>query len=347
MKVCAATVAFNDPDELSRLLRSLEGQIDSLSGLVVVDNSENRYKDANKSRFYQYSQRYEFACYFETERNIGSAGGFSLGMKIAHGKTFDWIWLLDQDGTVESGCLAALLQNAHQADILCPKLIDMDNQPSIVSDYRYVCNVWGRIVPLKSFAANREIDLFGSHGTLISRKVLDRIGYYDFANFFVGGEDLDYSVRAVNAGMTILMVVCAEARHPATGSRSKTHIAFPAGKKKNRRARLGEYYFSHTRALPTDLGCVTSELANRKDCAQNRSVVILSHAYLHTKRLNAWQFSAALFFSFLLASLRRIIDPKEYAWRKTIKLYRVCTASKLHREWPFRSVEEFCQNVCK
>jgi rhamnopyranosyl-N-acetylglucosaminyl-diphospho-decaprenol beta-1,3/1,4-galactofuranosyltransferase len=346
-KVCAVTVAFNDPEELSRLLRSLEGQTDSLSGLVVVDNSENRYKNDNKSRFYRYSRGYEFARYVETERNVGSAGGFSLGMKIAHQKAFDWIWLLDQDGTVESGCLAALLQNAQQADILCPKIIDISNRLPAVHDYRYFCNVWGRITPLKSFAADHEIDFFGSHGTLISRKVLDRIGYYDFANFFVGAEDWDYSVRAVNAGMTIVMVVRAEARHPRLGSRGKTRASLPAGKKKKLREMLGELYFSHVRVLPTDLDYVTSGLASGQDCTQNRALVSLSHAYLHTKRLNAWQFWAALFFSFVLASLRKTMYIKEVKWRKTIKMYHICVKARSRGEWPFRSVEDFCKHLCQ
>jgi len=85
-KYAPFTVAFNKPEELSRLLRSLPAT--SLSGLIVVDNSEYRYIKDNQSIFQQYSQGYTFARYIEVGRNIGSAGGFALGMKTAHSKRF-------------------------------------------------------------------------------------------------------------------------------------------------------------------------------------------------------------------------------------------------------------------
>ncbi len=329
-QVCAITVAFNKPEELSRLLRSLPAT--SLSGLIVVDNSEYRYIKDNQSIFQQYSQGYTFARYIEVGRNIGSAGGFALGMKTAHSNAFDWIWLLDQDGTVESECLAVLLQSAHQADIRCPKIVAIRNPHYELSYLRSVQNVWGRIIPVGSQATNQSIDFFSSHGTLISRKVLDRVGYYDSENFFVRGEDWDYSFRATTNGMAILLVVDAEVRHP--------NILHPVGK-------MFGLTKLQDKVLPQFLECISNQLPYEHNCTpKDRSLAVLSNAYLNTKRLKTQQFWAALFFSLFVVSLRKIIGyGGAFSWKKTLRMYRVCAASKLHKKWLFRSVQESSQYV--
>jgi GT2 family glycosyltransferase len=329
-KVCAITVAFNNPAELSHLLCSLPGKT-SLSGLIIVDNSEARYIKDNQSVFQERSQGYTFARYIEVGRNIGSAGGFALGMKTAHGQAFDWIWLLDQDGTVENECLAVLLQYAHQADILCPKVVEIHNPHRELSYLRGIQNVWGRIVPVCSQATNQSIDFFASHGTLVSRKVLDRVGYYDSDNFFVRGEDFDYSFRATTIGMTLLLVVDAEVRHPdflhTVGKRC-------GGDKVDDR-------------LPQALGSICNQLTYEHNCTpKGSSLEVLSNAYLSTKRLNMPQFWAALSFSLIFVSLQKIIG-RSFSWKKTLRMYRFCAASKLQTKWPFSSVQEFCQYVCR
>src|SRR5665647_392971 len=83
-QVCAVAVAYNNPQELARLLSSLKNQDDSLSGLIVIDNSEDRYSAENSKIFNLCSNEYTFTRYLKDEDNIGSAGGFCRGMKTAH-----------------------------------------------------------------------------------------------------------------------------------------------------------------------------------------------------------------------------------------------------------------------
>jgi rhamnopyranosyl-N-acetylglucosaminyl-diphospho-decaprenol beta-1,3/1,4-galactofuranosyltransferase len=97
-QVCALTVAYNNQHELMRLLSSLNHQDDSLGGLIVIDNSEACHSAENLKIFSLYSKEYTFARYIRAEGNIGSAGGFPRGMKIAHENGFSWVWLLDQAG---------------------------------------------------------------------------------------------------------------------------------------------------------------------------------------------------------------------------------------------------------
>jgi GT2 family glycosyltransferase len=62
-QVCAVTVAYNKPEELKRLLSSLKQQDHSLSGLIVLDNSNDSYIAKNKESFNHYSKKCSHASY--------------------------------------------------------------------------------------------------------------------------------------------------------------------------------------------------------------------------------------------------------------------------------------------
>lgn len=218
MQICAVTVAYNNPKELARLLRSLQIH-PNLNGLIVLDNSREEYLKENEAIFRMYADRYQFTHLAHPKKNIGSAGAFCQGMKIAHEKEFDWVWLLDQDGTAEKGCLASLLRNAGQADILCPQIVNIDNPEMVLPQSGAVQNFWGRMVWI-AFTESRNISFFATHGALISKSVLDRIGYYDPHHFFVGSEDSDYAFRSTAEHMVIRLVVEAKAGHPDARYRS-------------------------------------------------------------------------------------------------------------------------------
>jgi GT2 family glycosyltransferase len=361
MQVCAITVAYNNPEELARLLRSLQTQ-PSLNGLIVLDNSREAYLKENEAIFQTHADRYQFAHLTHPRKNIGSAGAFCQGMKIAHEKGFDWIWLLDQDGTAEQGCLASLLRNAGQADILCPQIVDIDNPAIVLPQTGAVQNFWGRMVWI-AFTESRNISFFATHGALISKSVLDRVGYYDPRNFFVGSEDSDYAFRATAEHMVIRLVVEAEARHPDARYRSieKRRGLIDAGVIDNISAERGGVATDHLRdrlllsvqrsilrgalLLPEHLGYVDSRLFGDKNCSKTQGVASLSFSYLATKRLTSFQLVAACLFSLLTVLFRKLIGGSRISLKGTLSMYSICMRSTLKKEWPFESVEQFCMGL--
>ena len=355
MQVCAVTVAYNNPNELERLLSSLQTQ-DGLNGLIVVDNSDDVCVSEIEATFRTHSGSYPFANYLRAEENTGSASGFSRGMKIAHEKGFDWVWLLDQDGTVEPGCLASLLQNAGSADILCPKIVDIDC-PSVVSPQSGATqNFWGRLV-WRAFTESRNISFFGTHGALISKKVLDRVGYYDGRHFFVGSEDSDYAFRSTNEDMIIRLVSEAEARHPdifCRSSEKRTDLVNDGlvDSVVSERANTGLLLRlalvtseSLQWLLPEHLGYMSGKLGDAGACRKSRALASLSYAYLATKRLTTLQLAAAVCYSSLIASIRKIVSGDRISLKKTVAMYAICMRSKLTRKWPFESVQQFCLSL--
>jgi glycosyltransferase involved in cell wall biosynthesis len=336
VRVCAATVAYNDPKELARLLSSLANQGHALSGLIVIDNSDRRYLEENRKIFDTYSKKYPFAQYQKTKNNVGSAGGFCHAMKIAHENDFDWIWPLDQDGVASDRCLAQLLNRAHDGDILCPKKVDIDKPWVAVTKLKK--NFFGHLCPVRSGANKYEIDAFGTHGVLISKKVMDSIGYYDACHFFVGFEDYDYARRALRAKLAIIPVDAAEVRHPDL-RRKKVMQESPLRPRDE--SKPGAVI---NRLRPEHLGYVTNTSRGEHCCAKNRSSLTFSWLYFLTESLSRWQFAIAFVYSLCVLSVKLTAE-NEICAKKTLNAYVKCLASNFRKDWRYGCVEEFCRRI--
>jgi GT2 family glycosyltransferase len=342
MQICAVTVAYNNPKELARLLRSLQIH-PNLNGLVVIDNSCEEHLQENEAIFRSYADRYQFTHLAHPKQNIGSAGAFCQGMKIAHEKEFDWVWLLDQDGTAEKDCLASLLRNDGQADILYPQIVNIDNTEIVLPQSGGVQNFWGRMIWI-AFTESRNISFFATHGALISKSVLDRIGYYDPRNFFVGSEDSDYAFRATAEHMVIRLVVDAGVIDNISAERGRDSIDHLSARLL---LRAQQYILHVARLLPEHLGYVDSRLIGDRNCRKTQGVASLSFAYLATKRLTSFQLVVACLFSLLTLLLRKLIGGSRISLKGTVSMYSICLYSKLRKEWPFGSIEQFCMRIAE
>jgi GT2 family glycosyltransferase len=368
-QVCAAVVVYNNPDELTRLLSSLKDQGDSLSGLIVVDNSDDRYLAANKRVFHSYSDQYSFSRYLEMRANVGAAGGWRRGMQIAHENGFGWVWLWDSDGAASPLCLNELLKCGEQGDILCPYTVDID-QPDASVLTVYTKNFLGRHIPAEWCSTSCQIHSFGANATLISKKALDTIGYFDDSFFFVGFEDGDYADRALHAGLTIFYVRRAKAQHPnpllsrkrgpyrALYARrldkygeqplwSREGRAVPNGNELSRiRAReLPKLWTKINKLLPCSLGYITDLEGQDTPCSRTRSIAPFSRVYLQSKILRPWQFGIALAYSMCVGLCRKIMGQRGIALTLTLRLYLKCLAHRLKGDWPYTSVEQLCREV--
>ena len=325
MHICAVTVAYNNFEQLGRLLSSLEHQDETLSGLIIIDNSDDDQCAGNREAFSLHSRRYRFICYHKTQRNIGSAGGFRRGMKIAHEKGFNWVWLLDQDGAVSPGCLTELLRWAEKGDILCPNISDID-APHVRIPKIYANNYFGGWYPAVWCLTSCQIRAFGTHGALISKKALDMIGYYDDSFFFVGWEDYDYGYRATRVGLTIRYVGTADALHPSSRL-SKIPRTF--------------------RWFPVLLECVTEPQVRGTHNKKTNSISPFSQAYLESKHLKSWQFGASLVYSSLFALYHKVTQRRGVSLTATLRLFVRCLAHNMRKDWPYSSVEQLCREILK
>ena len=142
-----------------------------------------------------------------TGANLGFAGGCNAGIRytIARGDATA-VWLLNNDTVAQPEALGALVAEAGRGgvDALASSLIFQMTTPRRIwfegGEFRPLTGA-GHHVPLSRFARSRHPYLSGC-ALFIPRSVWERIGLLD-ESFFMYGEDVDYSIRAADAGVPL------------------------------------------------------------------------------------------------------------------------------------------------
>lgn len=193
-RIAAVIVTFNRHKELERTIDHLLGQDPEIT-LVVVDNhsedgTEELILSMGNSRVVHLRQ----------ETNIGSAGGFSVGMNYCLGK-FQWIWLFNDDSRPKTGSLDSLLNaiaRLNDSSLGMIKIGMLHNGRSESSNWngRRITKLIERSeVPVKT-------DLITFDGCLISTAMIGVIGTCD-PQFFMGIYEFDFCLRASDRGFNI------------------------------------------------------------------------------------------------------------------------------------------------
>ena len=169
--------------------------------------------------------------YIKTESNIGGAGGFYTGTRAAFEYGADWIVLMDDDGRMnDEFTLEYLLkvaeklyqQNYANKKLFINALVQQGEMLSFKMGTKYT--VQQAIEASIDGILEGEANPF--NGTLVSRELVEEIGYPN-GDFFIKGDEVDYKQRALDAGGYIATVVEARYLHP----RPETQERIVLGKK--------------------------------------------------------------------------------------------------------------------
>jgi rhamnopyranosyl-N-acetylglucosaminyl-diphospho-decaprenol beta-1,3/1,4-galactofuranosyltransferase len=219
MKVSAVIVTHNRKDLLRECLEALLSQTRPLDEIIVIDNAS---MDGTVSMV---RSGFPEVTYVGLPDNIGGAGGFHEGMRIAYEKSYDWIWVMDDDGVPDEDCLKRLMECAYryQIKVLSPLVInqsDDENFRFIPVDEKYKKYMELKCKEIKvQFPEVFPYGLSIFHGLLISSDVINKIGFPK-RELFIWGEEYDYIYRAKD------MYVCgtctnATFKHPSPGIKYK------------------------------------------------------------------------------------------------------------------------------
>lgn len=209
--VCAVVVTYNRKELLKRNLDSLLIQTYPLDILI--------YDNASTDGTYQYLLDFgylnnEHINFVKGDKNLGGAGGFSNGEKIAFQKGYDLLWLMDDDGY----CI-----NERTLEE-CIKVYN-PNQKNIINSY-VLCDPKTKELTfdLGPYKTNDEVENaskdgvvsgYGNpyNGTLVPKKCFEDIGFTD-ERFFIYGDENDFFLRTTKSGYVWITSISSLYYHP-------------------------------------------------------------------------------------------------------------------------------------
>jgi len=200
-RVCAAVVTYNRRNLLAECIEALLHQTHPLQLVFVVDNaSTDGTEGFLGERGLLGDPKVE---YLRLDENLGGAGGFAKAVELTRAQDCDWIWLMDDDSEPTPSALERLLGAPPAADpatiAVCPKVVYANG--GIDANQRG--HFRGRLRPLAASEYRDghfpELGFLSFVGALI-RTAAATGTELPRADFFVWGDDVEYSIRLRRLG---------------------------------------------------------------------------------------------------------------------------------------------------
>ncbi|PKZ64837.1 galactofuranosyl transferase [Gordonia terrae] len=214
-KVIAVVVTHRRVELLAESLAVVSGQDRPVDHLIVVDNADEPEVAALVA-----AQQVP-TTYLGSQRNLGGAGGFALGMLHALALGADWVWCADDDGRPDGPTvLSTLLDCAerHQLDEVSPVVANLDDPDTLAFPLRRGL-VWRRKrSELFADGEAQSDDLLPGiaslfNGALFSAYCLEQVGVPDLRLFF-RGDEVEVHRRLVRSGVRFGTCLRAGYLHP-------------------------------------------------------------------------------------------------------------------------------------
>ena len=163
----------------------------------------------------------------ETGRNLGFSGGCNVGIRRAMEEGADYVWLLNNDTTVDPQALIAMVTVAEadpRVGAVGSVLYYLDNPKDIQAwGGGRVCFWTGRSRHLLKPVTGPTLHYLTAASVLICRRALENVGLLDEDTFFMYWEDTDLSFRLRKAGWLLAVAdqsIVLHREHAATGKGS-------------------------------------------------------------------------------------------------------------------------------
>lgn len=207
--VAVVVVTYNRADLLARMLDGLARLDPAPAEVIVVDNASTDHTPDVLARSDVPALHVE-----RTAENLGGAGGFHHGTRVALERGHDRVWLMDDDVVPAPDCLGVLLAR----DEACLMAVREDRTGALVEkaatrfDLRHPWAIKPKTGMVETDYGSRgampdlvELHNVAFEGFLVRREVVERIGLPD-PSFFIFYDDVDFALRARRAGYRIFAV---------------------------------------------------------------------------------------------------------------------------------------------
>lgn len=210
--VIAVVVTRHRRDLLAKSLAVVAAQTRPPDHLVVVDNGPDDPAAETVADCPIPST------YLPSQRNLGGAGGFALGMLHALALGADWVWCADDDGRpADVAVLATLLDEARSRSlaVVSPVVVNINDPSTLAFPLRRGLTWKRRRDELQGPGDDDFLPGIASffNGALFSAAALDVVGVPDY-RLFVRGDEVEVHRRVVRSGLRFGTSLRAAYAHP-------------------------------------------------------------------------------------------------------------------------------------
>lgn len=201
-KIVALVVTYNRKNLLVESIDALLGQTKSVYKIIVIDNNSTDGTEELFSNGGSYENaKIEF---YKMKENLGGAGGFHEGFKLAmEDNNFDYLWIMDDDVIPDLDSLERLLEDSvnltqHKENFsyLASSVYGLNNEmmnvPQILSapEHEGKYPDWNEF--LEFGLVKIEVATFVS--LMIKRDAIAKVGI-PIKEYFIWGDDTEYTQR--------------------------------------------------------------------------------------------------------------------------------------------------------
>jgi len=229
--VSIVLINWNGQAHVAKCLDSLLSQTYPNYEVIVVDNGST---DGSVELLKGYLPRIKLIL---TEDNLGAAAGRNVGIREAGA---DFVALVDNDAVAHSEWLERLVEGtslAPQADIASGPIYFSEPDDVIWSAGARIDMLsgisWHPAMFQRRFELTDDIDYFVSCALLVRKRVFDEIGLLDERFYLCFSEDIDFCLRAKQAGFRLKLVADAIVWHMVVMGEKRAQKA-PRGRQHNK-----------------------------------------------------------------------------------------------------------------
>jgi GT2 family glycosyltransferase len=211
-KVSVIVLNWNGGNDTVGCLSSLQSLNYENCGVLVIDNGST---DDSAALIREAFPEVEV---LETGQNLGFAGGCNVGIRRALAQRADFIWLLNNDTTVDPGALKAMVEKAGsdpRIGIVGSAIYNMEERERLQCwGGGYVNFLLGRPRHFLKPVEDAKLQFITGASLMISRAAVEAIGELD-ERFFMYWEDADYCFRLRRGGWRIAVASQSKVWHKA------------------------------------------------------------------------------------------------------------------------------------
>lgn len=219
-RIAAVVVTYNRKEQLLDCLNAIANQTFKPAKVFIIDNASS---DGSEEMIAEHGYNNQLVrdiqfVYVRLKENVGGAGGFYAGIKMAYEDEadFDAVWVMDDDGVPESDQLHYLAYYLGGYDYIAPLVIAIENDMNLSFPYKGISKVEDLRQAYSGYEVVKEYAC-PFNGILYSRRLIERIGF-PIPGLFIWGDEENYHFRALKAGFHPVTVLRALHRHPANKS---------------------------------------------------------------------------------------------------------------------------------